>query len=419
MLRGVGILFNKDTKNALLEWNPVSEWIITAQVKTKYRKMTIVQCYAPTEDGETDEKESFYSLLDKTLVSHHRNDIVLMMGDLNAKVECNNEDVEHVMGKHGTRDCKENGKLLVETCGNHGLMIDGTLFPHKECHKVTWVSPDPKGRTQNQIDHICISKNCRKSLLDVCKKRGADVGSDHHLIMGIMRIYIYRRKKVIVSRRKFDLKKLEHPDNSEQFRAGLQNSIAQIRKVQDGSVEEKWQTIKTTLRNISESTLGYIAKERTEWISNITWDKINRRILLKAQICGSGLLSEEYRSLDNRGYVDGMAEYAQNAADKGTMKELYDTVRKMVNASVSRTVLVKDKNGNIITSVQEQLERWNKHFSEVLNSEYPPIMYVETAQTCPELQISIRPPSKREITEAIKAMKKGKAAGIDNIPPEI
>jgi hypothetical protein len=46
-------------------------------------------------------------------------------------------------------------------------------------------------------------------------------------------------------------------------------------------------------------------------------------------------------------------------------------------------------------------------------------MNVETAQTCPELQISIRPPSKREIIEAIKAMKKGKAAGIDNNHPEI
>jgi hypothetical protein len=49
---GVGILFNKETKNASLEWNPVSERIITVRVKTKYRKMTIVQCYAPTEDGE-------------------------------------------------------------------------------------------------------------------------------------------------------------------------------------------------------------------------------------------------------------------------------------------------------------------------------------------------------------------------------
>jgi hypothetical protein len=40
------------------------------------------------------------------------------------------------------------------------------------------------------------------------------------------------------------------------------------------------------------------------------------------------------------------------------MKELYDTVRKMVNDPVSRNVLVKDRDGKIITSVQEQLERW-------------------------------------------------------------
>jgi hypothetical protein len=73
----------------------------------------------------------------------------------------------------------------------------------------------------------------------------------------------------------------------------------------------------------------------------------------------------------------------------------------------------------MVRSVQEQLKRWKEHFSEVLNSEHPPNMNVETAQTCPELKISIRPPSKREIIEAIKAMKKGKAAGLDNIPIEI
>jgi hypothetical protein len=49
------------------------------------------------------------------------------VGDFNAKVGCNNGDVEHVMGKHGTGDCNENGELLTETCENHGLMIGGTF----------------------------------------------------------------------------------------------------------------------------------------------------------------------------------------------------------------------------------------------------------------------------------------------------
>jgi hypothetical protein len=58
-VRGVGILFNKDTKNALLEWNPVSERIITARVKTKYGKMTIVQCYALLRMGKLMERNPF------------------------------------------------------------------------------------------------------------------------------------------------------------------------------------------------------------------------------------------------------------------------------------------------------------------------------------------------------------------------
>ena len=41
-IRGVGILVNKNTRGALLEWNSVSERIITARIQTKLRKMSIV-----------------------------------------------------------------------------------------------------------------------------------------------------------------------------------------------------------------------------------------------------------------------------------------------------------------------------------------------------------------------------------------
>ena len=43
----------------------------------------------------------------------------------------------------------------------------------------------------------------------------------------------------------------------------------------------------------------------------------------------------------------------------------------------------------------------------------------EPASIPTELPISVRPPSKREIVNAIKAMKNGKAAGAVNIPPEV
>jgi hypothetical protein len=74
------------------------------------------------------------------------------------------------------------------------------------------VSPAIGGRVQNQTDHICKSKSWRKSLLDVRNKQGADVGSDHHMIMGILKIYISRGRKITSDRKKYDVRKSGMPD---------------------------------------------------------------------------------------------------------------------------------------------------------------------------------------------------------------
>ena len=98
---------------------------------TKLRKVSIVKCYAPKENAEPAEKETFYSLLDKTLLGIKRSDIIVMMGDFNAQVGNNNKDIEHIRGRHGMpcENENENGQLLIEFCGKHGLHIGGHSFP--------------------------------------------------------------------------------------------------------------------------------------------------------------------------------------------------------------------------------------------------------------------------------------------------
>lgn len=76
----------------------------------------------------------------------------------------------------------ENGELFADFCSFNKLVIGGSVFPHKRLHKATWVSPDNK--SENQIDLICIASKFRRSFLDVRVKRGADVASDHHLLVG-------------------------------------------------------------------------------------------------------------------------------------------------------------------------------------------------------------------------------------------
>jgi hypothetical protein len=110
------------------------------------------------------------------------------MGDLNAKIRRDNKGTEQIMGKHMPGERNENGECFIELCGNYNLVIGGSLFPLRECHKVTWVSPDKD--TENQINHLTISRQWRSSLCDVRNRRGADVGSDQHLVIGEIKLKI-------------------------------------------------------------------------------------------------------------------------------------------------------------------------------------------------------------------------------------
>ena len=86
------------------------------------------------------------------------------MGDLNAKVGNNNTNREEVMGKFGIGVMNDNGERLCDFCSTNGFIVTGTIFPHKDIHKLTWRSPD--GRTVNQIDHVLVNGNMRTSIFD-------------------------------------------------------------------------------------------------------------------------------------------------------------------------------------------------------------------------------------------------------------
>lgn len=86
-------------------------------------------------------KQEFYEALQPELQKVPKQDLTILMGDLNVKVRRENAGYERVMGRNGCGSMNENGEYFTEFCGNNNLVIGGTLFQHKEIHKLTWVSP--------------------------------------------------------------------------------------------------------------------------------------------------------------------------------------------------------------------------------------------------------------------------------------
>ena len=178
----VAIMISARAKRALMEWTPISNYkrTIKARFYSKFKKLTVIQTYAPANDAMDEEKDEFYNQLRDTISRRNRHDMIVVMGDPNAKLGNNNTTREEVLGKFGVGAMNDNGERLCDFCSANGLVITGTIFPHKEIHKLTWRSPD--GKTVNQIDHVMVNGRMTTSILDTRLMRGADVYSDYYLL---------------------------------------------------------------------------------------------------------------------------------------------------------------------------------------------------------------------------------------------
>ena len=52
---------------------------------SRFAKLTIIACYAPTEKAE-EEKDKFYEQLEEEIRTTPRHDVLMVIGDLNARV---------------------------------------------------------------------------------------------------------------------------------------------------------------------------------------------------------------------------------------------------------------------------------------------------------------------------------------------
>ncbi|VDP59559.1 unnamed protein product [Schistosoma curassoni] len=142
--QGVALMLSKQARNALAGWESYGSNIIKASSKTKMEGITmnVIQCYAPTNDSNVDIKDQFYERLQSIIEKCPRNNLTILMGDLNAKVGIDNTGYKDIMGRHGLGERNENGERFANLCAFNKLVIGGTIFPHKRIHKATWISPN-------------------------------------------------------------------------------------------------------------------------------------------------------------------------------------------------------------------------------------------------------------------------------------
>lgn len=428
---GVGILTSPRLTDRVVEWTPISSRVAVLRLRLlEGRKLAIVQGYAP---NLTSEYPTFLNEVEQGVATLHRTDSLMLMGDFNAHVGNDTMTWGSVIGKNGDAHLNHNGELLLDFCAGNALTVMNTVFQHKDIHKYTWYR-DALGQ-KSMIDFIMASPDLKKQVLDVRVKRGAELSTDHHLVVASLRcqgrLPLPRRGKDI-TRVKWEA--LENQAAKERLAAIVAEKAQDLPPVV-ADVETEWGLLKSALLEAAANVCGLTririprdGRKLTSW-----WSPQVKQAIQAKKACFHQWLAnksplarqryEEAKKEANKVVAAAKASTWNKLGEKLSAdyhqanKVFWKTMKRLRNPNGGSLQTIKDKDGRILIDGEAIVDRWKEHFEELLN---PTSVSPLSPLTNPVLHFrsrsSLHPD---EVWNAVRRLKSGKAAGVDEIRPEL
>ncbi|GAB0098907.1 hypothetical protein DMENIID0001_147140 [Sergentomyia squamirostris] len=175
---GVGVLLSPLLADKVLEIWEQSERTMGLKIQLEKTTLAVVQVYAPNAESEY---TAFLMEVEGILEKAAEADDFVLLGDFNAHVGTDCETWQGVIGKNDDAHLNENGRMLLDFCATQGLAIMNTFFQHKDIHKYTWYR-DSLGQ-KSLIDFAIVPTCTLNKVCDVRVLRGAELSTDHHLVL--------------------------------------------------------------------------------------------------------------------------------------------------------------------------------------------------------------------------------------------
>ena len=316
----------------------------------------------------------------------------------------------------------------MEFASSHRLTIANTLYPHKLSRRTTWHAPN--GRTHNQIDFILTPRRF-KSSINRAKTRtypGADIGSDHDLVLLNMKLRLKKKPNTSNPRIKFNLERLRDPAIAEIFQAQLGGRFAAL-NVLDTDLNDLTTDFNEAVCETAEEVLGRQRKKHRPWITNDILDLCDERRTLKRNKHSSPEGAAQYRAINTRvrakmkeakeKWLDDQCRDIERGFQRGDSKKAYETLKTLTKVQQSKSSVIENKDGNLLTESSAVLTRWTEYCKELYNYPIQPDTTLLEEETREQKEPSPLPIMREEVEEAIRSLPVGKSPGADNIPAEL
>ena len=420
---GVGFMTDKETAKAVIGYESKHNRIISLRIAAKPINMTLVQVYFPTSDHPDEEVDALYDDIEEVM-RKYRQDKVYILGDFNAKVGAGQKSAEN--GVHGLGERNDRGERLVQFCRENELVVGNTLFNHHPRRLYTWVAPN--GETKNQIDYFLVQKRWKSTLKNVKTVPGAVFDTDHNLLCSKLRNKLKnlpKGKQV----KKINVEALKNEATKIKYAVEIKNRfevLMQDTSVQDG--DSLWNKAKNAMKETGEITLGKVKKKTKgkDWISKQTLLLVEKKRKVKQLRNLSEDMENEFRMLkrdvqravrkDKEKWIAELCKEVEQLDRCKNAQGVYRTIKKITGKQRMCQQNIKDEEGNIITEGQAVLNRIREYtenlYRKPVNETEGNRIDLSDGEQEPNVLID-------EVRKAIKQLKNGKAAGVDEIPGEL
>jgi hypothetical protein len=428
-MRGVGFLLSTQAKKALIGYNPISSRIISARFDAAPFKISVIHVYAPTSSSSEEDIEAFYNDIDDTLSKTDKKDIIILTGDWNAKIGCDNTDWKSVMGKYGYGDRNERGERLLEFATVHNLYICNTRFQHKPNRKWTWASPD--GIHKNMIDLILIQRRWKTSVINCRTFQSADISSDHSLVLCNIKLRLKKMYKKPQQCYRVDVDRFKDEKIRQSYSTTLAKNMEGIEPT--CNLEVHANKIRQAIQNAVEKTVPAKRKTKKPWISEATLKLADEKRKLKQIKNVSTEYTQRYKDScrkvkvsarqDKEHWIQDQCEQAEKGLNIGNTREAYSLLKMLRKEFVPRINVIRNQQGTMLQSKDDIKQRWTQYCSSLYKDPGGGDGMVK------ELE-DIAPPGDdddddtqdilySEVQTAIRALKKNKSPGSDGITAEM
>lgn len=420
---GVGIIVSPKWKEEVLEVREEGDRIIKIRMKVKHEEWEICQIYAPQVGCDQEAKDQFEEQLEGMI---GRRDIILL-GDFNAQVGNERTGYEEVVGKYGYGRRNVEGERLLDLCNRNGLVIGNTWFQKRDSHRITRYSWN--GEQKTQIDYVVVSKEKKKMLKDVKIIPSVGMDGDHRLLVADIQIEGTVRKRREYTEKKLKVWKLSEIPVREEYQQMIRKDFP---RGETKGVEEEWGLFKRVLVQATEKTCGRTSGVRKEVVTSWWNDKVKEKVQAKNKAWREYMKNrtdekkESYKNAKReaqRMVKEEKAEDWKKFAGKlekdadGNKKMLYGIVKSKRKERGGQRYLTDDSE-RLITNAEEIKETWKQYFDQLLNVgadvEDREVELDERAEEEDE-----NGPTWLEVEVALKKMKNGKAAGVDELVIEM